>query len=455
MRGTGRGKNGRGGTGCGRGNSGTTSQPQIQSIGINEAPLEIGQSSNPSQGTLQSGQISCNPLQRTSPETQSSRNLEENACPSPEAENGTFSRINKKRGRGKYKSKTVDIKTKYGGKITIMIPDDIDRAVGSGARDIVNYSGLIMRTYISFREGKWQNIVLKYGEAMWLQVQNKFEVCGGLREHKLQGFVISSMQRLVRAWKAQLHTDYLRYSTDEDRLSHRPEDVQLEDWKYLVKYFGSEEFKVVSERNKRNRAKQITKHACGTRSFAEVEESTRDPVSAEKDKPDKVWEIQHTRKNVNGERVWLDSKSQQIHGQLQQLVVEQQSEEVGYPMTREEMYSSILGQRSGYVRGFGYGKKPPRKTQMQQANIEASVSSTMEIMRQEMQADMDRKFQEELNRKLQEENEQMAIDLKKKMEEDLQKKLEEERAHMRGEFDKMIQDQMATFMTRILQGQGS
>ncbi|XP_059305621.1 uncharacterized protein LOC132057171 isoform X2 [Lycium ferocissimum] len=430
MRGTGRGKSGRGGTGCGRGNfrgrgnSGTTSQPQIQSIGINEVPLEIGQSSNPSQGTLQSGQISCNPLQRTSPETQSSRNLEENACPSPEAENGAVSRINKKRGRGKYKSKTVDIKTKYGGKITIMIPDDIDRAVGSGARDIVNYSGLIMRTYISFREGKWQKIVLKYGEAMWLQVKNKFEVCGGLREHKLQGFVISSMQRLFRAWKARLHTDYLRYSTDEERLSHRPEDVQLEDWKYLVKYFGSEEFK-------------------------------RDPVSGEKDTPDKVWEIQHTHKNVNGERVWLDSKSQQIHGQLQQLVVEQQSEEVEHPMTREEMYSSILGQRSGYVRGFGYGKKPPRKTQMQQANIEASVSSAMEIMRQEMQADMDRKFQEELNRKLQEENEQMAIDLKREMEEDLQKKLEEERAHMRGEFDKMIQDQMAAFMTRILQGQGS
>ncbi|XP_059288588.1 uncharacterized protein LOC132041929 [Lycium ferocissimum] len=172
------------------------------------------------------------------------------------------------------------------------------------------------------------------------------------------------MQRLFRAWKARLHTDYLRYSTDEERLSHRPEDVQLEDWKYLVKYFGSEEFKVVSERNKRNRAKQITKHACGTRSFAEVEESTRDPVSGEKDTLDKVWEIQHTHKNVNGERVWLDSKSQQIHDQLHQLVVEQQYEEVENPMTREEMYSSILGERPGYVRGFGYGKKPPRKTQM-------------------------------------------------------------------------------------------
>ncbi|XP_059281862.1 uncharacterized protein LOC132035582 [Lycium ferocissimum] len=110
-----------------------------------------------------------------------------------------------------------------------MIPDDIDRAVGPGDRDIVNYYGLTMRSIISFREGKWQKIVLKYCEAMWLRVKRKFEVCGGLHEHKLQGFVISSMQRLFRAWKAQLHTDYLRYATDEERLSHRPEDFQLED----------------------------------------------------------------------------------------------------------------------------------------------------------------------------------------------------------------------------------
>lgn len=57
-------------------------------------------------------------------------------------------------------------------------------------------------------------------------------------------------------------------------MSRRPIDVELEDWKYLVEYFGSPEFKVVSERNRKNREKQITKHACGTRSFAEVEEST-------------------------------------------------------------------------------------------------------------------------------------------------------------------------------------
>ncbi|KAG5580169.1 hypothetical protein H5410_050796 [Solanum commersonii] len=104
--------------------------------------------------------------------------------------------------------------------------------------------------------------------------------------------------------------------------------------------------------------------------------------------------------NVNG---WIHNHNRFI--QLQQLVVEQQSEEIEHRMTRDDILSSVLGERLGYVRGKGYGKKPPKKTQIQQADIEASVSSAMESMRQEMQADMDRKLQEE--------QEQMTADLKK------------------------------------------
>ncbi|KAM3340304.1 hypothetical protein P3S68_030174 [Capsicum galapagoense] len=280
-----------------------------------------------------------------------------------------------------------------------MIPDDIDRAVGSGARDIVNYCGFIMRTTISFRDGNWQKIVLNHGEAMWLRVRDKFEVRNGLPKHKLQGFVISTMKRLFRTWKAQLHVIYSSYDNDKDRLSHRPEDVELDDWKHLVEYFGTNEFK-------------------------------RDPLTGEKETPDKIWEIQHTRKNVNGELVWLDPQSEQIHGQLQHLVVKQHLEEIDNPMTSDEILSSVLGVRSGYFREKGYGKKPPKKIQMQQANIEASVSSTVESMHQEMQLDMEIKLQEE--------REQMAADLKRQMDQDLQKKLEEKREHMKGEVEKIF-----------------
>ncbi|KAM3362213.1 hypothetical protein P3S68_017067 [Capsicum galapagoense] len=96
MRGAGRGKNGRRGTrrGSGRGSfpecvsSETTCHPQIQPIGVTAPSLETGQSSSPSQGPLQIERMSSVPVQRISPETQSSRNLDENVRLSVEAETG-------------------------------------------------------------------------------------------------------------------------------------------------------------------------------------------------------------------------------------------------------------------------------------------------------------------------------------------------------------------------------
>ncbi|OIT19295.1 hypothetical protein A4A49_65767, partial [Nicotiana attenuata] len=180
----------------------------------------------------------------------------------------------------------------------------------------------------------------------------------------------------------------------------------------------------------------------------------RNPITGELDTPDKVWEKQHTRKNDRGELVWLDSQSQQIHSQLQEVVAQQQSEENEHPMTRDEILSSVVGERTGYVRGKGYGKKPPKKSNIQQANIEASVSSAIDIVRQEMQAEMDRKLQEE--------REQMAAELRRNMEIELERKLAEERQHANEErqhanaeadkrisleVEKKMQEQFASFLT--------
>ncbi|OIT18689.1 hypothetical protein A4A49_53315, partial [Nicotiana attenuata] len=94
---------------------------------------------------------------------------------------------------------------------------------------------------------------------------DKFEATG-VREHVLQALVVNTMKRLFRTWKTRLHAEYSRYATDEERLSHRPSDVTSEDWVFLVGHFVSPEFKAVSERNKINRGKQITKHSCGSKS---------------------------------------------------------------------------------------------------------------------------------------------------------------------------------------------
>lgn len=56
-------------------------------------------------------------------------------------------------------------------------------------------------------------------------------------------------------------------------------------------------------------------------------------------------------------------------------------------------------------------------------------------MRQQVQVDINRKFQEE--------REQMTTNLIRKMEEYLPKQLEDEHEHMKGEVDKVFEAQMA------------
>ncbi|XP_059311968.1 uncharacterized protein LOC132063443 isoform X4 [Lycium ferocissimum] len=375
------------------------SQPLVQSTGIPEET----QWTSPD---LRSPETSQRPLSGS----QLSGNMEGSVHPSSENLNsGEVSCRKTKKGRGKYRSLHLDMKTQRGSKIKVHIPDDIDRAVGPGARDIVNYCGLIMRSTISLRDGDWATIFAKDGETMWLKVKEKFEVGGGKGEHVLQSFVASTMKRLFRTWKTRLHAEYLRYNTDEERLSHPPKDVVREDWEFLIQYFGSEEFKAKSERNKINRKKQTTKHSCGSKSFAEVEESTRDRLTGEKAPPDRVWELQHTRKNDKGELLWSDEQSQRVYGQIQELVAQQQYEQNENPKTGDEILAAIL-----------------------------------ESVRQEMQAEMDRKLEEE--------REQMRAEMDKRFEAQMQ----EERRQMRIEIDKRIQDQMvATLMVRMQQGQGS
>ncbi|KAK4379871.1 hypothetical protein RND71_001733 [Anisodus tanguticus] len=68
---------------------------------------------------------------------------------------------------------------------------------------------------------------------------------------------------------------------------------------------------------------------------------------------DRVWELQHTHKNDRGELLWSDPQSQEVHGRIQALVTQQQSEDKENSMTGDEILATVLGERTGYVRGKG------------------------------------------------------------------------------------------------------
>jgi len=91
-------------------------------------------------------------------------------------------------------------------------------------------------------------------------------------------------------------------------------------------------------------------------------------------------------------------------------------------MTSEEILTTVLGERSGYVRGKGYGAEPSRKRNRPQS----TDSSVVESVRAQLQEEFDKKFQEEIQ------------------------KLEAERAKMEEEREK-IQQERVQFEQRLME----
>lgn len=56
--------------------------------------------------------------------------------------------------------------------------------------------------------------------------------------------ILHTARRLYRSHRCRLHQHFKQYETNEIALKHIPDDVSEEDWKYLVNYFSSDEFKV-------------------------------------------------------------------------------------------------------------------------------------------------------------------------------------------------------------------
>lgn len=47
-----------------------------------------------------------------------------------------------------------------------------------------------------------------------------------------------------KGWRSTFSATYRAYDTYDERMTHKPEDLHIVEWHYLVLYFGTEEFQV-------------------------------------------------------------------------------------------------------------------------------------------------------------------------------------------------------------------
>lgn len=189
-------------------------------------------------------------------------------------------------------------------------------------------------------------------ELFQLLVKDKFEIESS-RTLKMYGFVVDTMQRLYRLWKCRLHYYYKSPKCgkdDAELIKNPPPDVPLQKWKSCVKHFGSPEFKLVSERNSKNRlSTNRCIHTTRNWAFVEVEDVMTKENGNVKPSADVIWLIEHTHYNGKGELERADGiRSKEVHDKMKDVV-----SKVGDSMTQEEILIQVLGSRSGHFRGKG------------------------------------------------------------------------------------------------------
>ncbi|KAK7266608.1 hypothetical protein RIF29_19257 [Crotalaria pallida] len=334
---------------------------------------------------------------------------------------GTLSQIKSQGQRGKYKSFVVYMKIKgKGSKLNIVIPQDIDRAIGENARHLVNECGRVVRTKAPLNVRNRQEAFSTADDIMWKEIEEKFTIVEGGSYEKMYAFVVDTMQCLYRIWKTRLHYYYKSMNSNEEWLKNPPPDLPQDQWEYCVKRFGSEEFKKISERNSKNRLSQKRyTHTTGNLSFAEFEDKMVKQNKGVKPPADAIWLAEHTHENADGELEWAD--------------------------TVQEVLLEVLKPRSGYFRGKGTALRGYTKGQHQILQQKEMQKQQQIIQEQEQRIKELEEMSEQDKKELEEKREQDKKELEMIREQDKREILKQQKLVM----DVFKQQMMEMFARQV------
>ncbi|GKA72994.1 integrase, catalytic region, zinc finger, CCHC-type containing protein [Tanacetum coccineum] len=143
----------------------------------------------------------------------------------------------------------------------------------------------------------------------------------------------------------KLHIHYKEYETMEEAMTHPPKGIEVSDWVLLCERFASEDFQKISEKNKKNRSKNLVPPTVGTRSLARrVDESRREGKEVSEIEQ---YKMAHYSKKLKG---MINEEADTIWNDLQ-------TEEATSSCTSAEICLKKLGHLPGHIKGRSASNK--------------------------------------------------------------------------------------------------
>ncbi|XP_059307640.1 uncharacterized protein LOC132059130 isoform X3 [Lycium ferocissimum] len=246
-------------------------------------------------------------------------------------------------GRGKTRGKGLErMRKTMGSKMKIEIPLGKGRPTKpTQSAKLSNELGIIARNFLSL-PNKWKELTREDKDAALIRCHEKFEI--DLDEHYVKDSVEDILKNRSRQWRYKLKQLFESARSEEEARKIEVPELTRENWNKLCDMWADPEHKAENG----------------------VE-------------PDRIEFYKST--HYSTEKGWSSLEAETNYNNLKDLKDIYTSGEPGEPsMTIDQIMDTILGKKSGYIKGLGYGPKPDttRATQRRTAELEDSLRKTKE-----------------------------------------------------------------------------
>ncbi|KAL3622962.1 hypothetical protein CASFOL_033262 [Castilleja foliolosa] len=175
--------------------------------------------------------------------------------------------------------------------------------------------------------------------------------------------VIERLKNSSRQQRYRLHVHYKKFGNVREAKRNKPASVNdQQQWEILCDHFNSPEFQHQSEANSNNRKKMQAKHVTGRTPFTIIQNE----ISLKNGDCDMIELYKYTHANVKGK--WSSALAKKNWEQMNELRDLYAAE--GVEKSEQEIVAEVVGRGNGYIKGLGYGPKPPGKQSQLQQELE-------------------------------------------------------------------------------------
>ncbi|KAL3638292.1 hypothetical protein CASFOL_017663 [Castilleja foliolosa] len=175
--------------------------------------------------------------------------------------------------------------------------------------------------------------------------------------------VIDRLKNSSRQQRYRLHVHYKKFGNVREAKRNKPASVNdQQQWEILCDHFNSPVFQHQSEANSNNRKKMQAKHVTGRTPFTIIQNE----ISLKNGESDMIELYKFTHENVRG--TWSSDVAKKNWEQMNELRDLYAAE--GVEKSEQEIVTEVIGRGNGYIKGLGYGPKPPGKHSQLQQELE-------------------------------------------------------------------------------------